>query len=572
MGSIVRPRQMRLYWSIQDNVPLVSRKCADSEIRIVPISKTSDPRPATRRDLELLREVVDHQFGSGSYRELLPHDEVVLIGRVPYLDTAYEIIADGSILGHLFFDIYEFRWYFKPLEAAIYRIGNRLEKISKTAERGEYVGEASPSDPKFKLLENGLAERIRGRYIAVRTFKHVIAPLDSPNSLSKALSLNEPCVLARESEAIRFVWRISKRGKIIVSFSGGKDSSVLLEVVRRSDVHHEVYFNNTGLELPETLEFVERIGYDILGEAGNAFWMYVEKFGPPARDYRWCCKVLKLAPTYKALKSLAPGVTLVGQRRFESLSRRRSPRIWRNKWLPGFVTGTPINMWSALDIWLYIKLRGVQVNPLYERGFERLGCYLCPASRLSEFEKLKKWYPSLWERWSSFLSRYASKEGLGECWIRYGMWRWIHPPRRMEQLCSERRRALVTVALDSHEKQLTIDHFDKEAFLSLAHSLGAVRNGKISGRNFEVEIISPEEGLLAYKGELEEINGLIARSACTGCGVCKEYCEFGAIEIREKARILPDRCTRCGVCNDVCPLSFYRDRVVEVRSADVGAH
>ncbi len=555
---------MRLYWSVQENVPVVSRGCAEREVRIVPTSKTSDPRPATRADMSLLRRIVDEQFGSGAYNELIRSD-VVLFGRAPYLDTAYEVISDGGVLGHLFFDLYEMRWYFKPLEHSIDRIGHRMEFLPIEGKRGEAIGYAE-GGPKFKLLKNGLAERLGDRYVVVRVFKPREELIEERSSWDRVLRVNEPCILSNESKAIRFVWRASKRtSRVIVSFSGGKDSSALLEIVRRSGVNHLVYFNDTGLELPETLRFVEDTGYDLVGDAGDAFWRYVGGFGPPARDYRWCCKVIKLLPTYRALKALAPGLTLVGQRRFESSARMASPPIWRNRWLPGFVTGAPINDWSALQTWLYLKLRSVRVNPLYERGFERLGCYLCPASRLSEFVKLEKSYPDLWEQWHSFLSDYASREGLDACWIKYGMWRWIRPPSRMLQLCPEVRRSLVTV--ESRGNLLKINPFDEETFLSLAHSVGSVSNGRVSGRDFEAEVVSSGEGLISYRGDVGRLKGLIARSACTGCGVCGEYCEFGAIEIREKARIHPDRCTKCGVCNEVCPLSFYEDEVVDWRLA-----
>ncbi len=123
------------------------------------------------------------------------------------------------------------------------------------------------------------------------------------------------------------------------------------------------------------------------------------------------------------------------------------------------------------------------------------------------------------------------------------------------------------MTVESRGNLLKISPFDEETFLSLVHSVGSVSNGRVSGRDFEAEVVSSGEGLISYRGDVGRLKGLIARSACTGCGVCGEYCEFGAIEIRERARIHPDRCTKCGVCNEVCPLSFYKDEVVDWRLA-----
>ncbi len=552
---------MRLYWSISENVPVISKECSRSDLRIVPTSKTSDPRPATRWDLDLLRKVVDEQFGAGTFNELLPRSQVVLMGRVPYMDSAYEIIADGSVLGHLFFDIYEFKWYFKPLEASIQRIGHRMEILRKKAYRGEELGMASHEDPKFILLENGLAERIEGKYIVTRIFKNREAPLDNASKWNDVVSINEPCILAMESRSIRFIWRISKRGNLIVSFSGGKDSSALLELVNRSDVAYHTYFNDTGLELPETIEFVEKIGYDIKGE-GDSFWRYVSKFGPPARDYRWCCKVLKLTPTRKALKYLAPGVTLVGQRKYESSARMRSRSIWKNRWLPEFVTGAPLNDWSSLQTWIYIMIRRVRTNPLYEGGFERLGCYLCPASRLSDYRRIEERYPDLWYRWKDFLSRYAARMGYGECWLRYGLWRWINPPERMRSLCSVERKPLMTAVVERNA--LRMDPYNKEMLLSLALSIGRVRGDLVSGKR--ISFITNVEDI-RFEGDLSLLIKVGIRSvACAGCGVCKEYCDNNAILLIDgKARIDPSRCISCGICNDICPLSFYAGKIVRIK-------
>ena len=55
------------------------------------------------------------------------------------------------------------------------------------------------------------------------------------------------------------------------------------------------FFIDTGLEFPETIEFVKSQNVEFISKAGN-FWQAVEKAGPPAKDHRWCCKLLKLNP------------------------------------------------------------------------------------------------------------------------------------------------------------------------------------------------------------------------------------------------------------------------------------
>ena len=84
-----------------------------------------------------------------------------------------------------------------------------------------------------------------------------------------------------------------------------------LDLVARSGLEFYVYFNDTGLEPPETYKNLEAIrekyGVEVIvGAAGDRFWRAMKLFGPPARDYRWCCKVIKLGPTTEALKAKFP--------------------------------------------------------------------------------------------------------------------------------------------------------------------------------------------------------------------------------------------------------------------------
>jgi len=537
---------MRLYWDPLENVPLVSRGCS-REAFTVPISKVSDPRPAFDWDIKLLKGVLEAQFGAGAYEDLIIN-EVVLLGRAPYLDTSYEVIADGTVLGHLFFDIYEFKWYFRPDPPSIIRIGHRIERRSMYGRRGEEIGEAEPGDPKYLLLENGIAERIGNKYVVIKEFKKRIKePLDVKNSWGKVISMNEPSVLSREFESIKMIWRLTKGRGVVVSFSGGKDSSVLLELARRSDINFLTYFNDTGLELPETISFVESTGCDIVGDAGDSFWRNLGHFGPPARDYRWCCKVIKLMPTYRALKHLRPGLTLVGQRRYESSARMRSPYLWRNEWLPGFLTAAPLNDWSNLQAWLYIRIRGLRINPLYFEGFERLGCYLCPASRLSDYIRLRERYSSLWERWEGFLMRYARERGYDTCWLTYGMWRWVDPPERMRKLCGTVREKPIKVSIDG---TISVSELDYERFINLS------RTSRSTMKVLKDRLILSED-------PIEALRILVRANLCTGCGVCLEYCERKAIKLSEKASV-GDSCDRCGLCNEVCPLSSYFMKLIDI--------
>ena len=54
----------------------------------------------------------------------------------------------------------------------------------------------------------------------------------------------------------------------------------------------------------------------------------------------------------------------------------------------GDLTVNAIYEWSDRDVWDFIKDRGIEVNPLYEMGFRRVGCVLCPLA--TKQEKLKE--------------------------------------------------------------------------------------------------------------------------------------------------------------------------------------
>ena len=133
-----------------------------------------------------------------------------------------------------------------------------------------------------------------------------------------------------------------------MSYSGGKDSLVTLLVTLKAGLQLPMIFADTGLEFPETLQNVadvaEKYGLSVISESGGEnFWKSFEVQGPPAVDFRWCCKSCKLAPVKTLIeKNWGEAVSFIGQRKFESAKRMQSPRVWRNKNVPCQLSAAPI--------------------------------------------------------------------------------------------------------------------------------------------------------------------------------------------------------------------------------------
>ena len=558
-----------LYWCLSCNTPLVSRVCSRCSSPGAPVKTSiySDPRPASRWGLSLLREVLERDYGHGAYEALLPlGDSCVLFGRAPYLDVSYEVIADGAVLGYLFYDLYTWRWLFKPSKPGAMRLLEQglMEEVDASGSIGSRICPAPPGSPPFKLLSGlrGLAERRGSTYF--------VSKLYPPGSLelaevkqSSMLEANLPALAEMESKAVVFIIRESrKRRHLVVSYSGGKDSTVVLKLAERSELSFKVYFNDTGLEMPETLEVAEKAlrSHDsIRGEAGDAFWRTVQGFGPPARDYRWCCKVCKLAPTYRALKETQDALVLVGQRRYESASRRRAPPVWRNRWVPGVLSASPVNSWSALAVWLYIRWRKLGYNPLYEAGFDRIGCFMCPASRIAELKLVEEMHPKLAWKWSLELRRWAERRKLPESWLRYHLWRWVKPPERVLRLAGltgtyPRNK----VALRASSSALEVEPYSQDRMLKLARTAGRLRGLELEAGEAKLKLLGDR---IEYHGSLEVVLPIASKLAaramlCPGCSVCTAYCPVGALKPGAPAEA-SDRCTSCSLCSEVCPILEY---------------
>jgi 3'-phosphoadenosine 5'-phosphosulfate sulfotransferase (PAPS reductase)/FAD synthetase/NifU-like protein involved in Fe-S cluster formation len=177
-------------------------------------------------------------------------------------------------------------------------------------------------------------------------------------------------------------WELQHSKNAVISFSGGKDSTVLADILAEFELTK--VFIDTRLEFPETYAFIRNgVGngtvIDIAKAKSNFFSLCKQK-GFPKHGYRWCCKTQKFEPFAQYLSEkygTEEVYVFSGERRWEGLYRMAQPMRKAHKHIPTQMTIQPLLDWFALDIWCYIWSRKLPVNRVYD-FFDRAGCWLCP--------------------------------------------------------------------------------------------------------------------------------------------------------------------------------------------------
>ena len=256
-----------------------------------------------------------------------------------------------------------------------------------------------------------------------------------PNQIKKDVKNNKDILKEMEDEAISFICDVYEKfgnNHIFVSFSGGKDSTVVLHLVEKcfSELNEEfnVLFVNTTLESEHTLDFV----YKTVGGLKNFIELHPEsdayslmvKYGIPTRLNRWCCKKLKLEPIQNGMSDyLREGVlSFEGTRRCESPRRNKYRRIEVYKVFKGETKVHPILEWNDVEVWLYIYWRGLGINEMYRYGFTRCGCIFCPY-HTKLVEKMCRMLYDVEKYWDLLKSQLESIGLDSEKYISNGYWK-----------------------------------------------------------------------------------------------------------------------------------------------------
>ena len=584
-------------WDIQKNVPTFREDCWDCEVVELLMTDPGDARPAFDHDYEVFREALVNEFGADISKEILGNG-IVLVNKGAGLDDFREFFARGTIVGKVYWEPVERRWRFRASYASAYVL---LEKgLASTVEVNEIPKEGSTIFAQCKegeqviLTKGGCPAGVgycrKGRVRVVTSFpkelvcKDPFPAPDLPTTIEDMIKHNEKRLVRLVSQSKKFIYVMREKVRdrpLTVSFSGGKDSLVALHLTLQLE-KPIIVFNNTGIEMPETIETVERVSKEwglelVVADAGDDFWKAMMKNAPPARDLRWCCKVTKLVPMARLVKERWPNGTLnvVGQRALESIERSKSPRVWRNKWFPQVLNIAPIHYWTQLDVWMYIfknKLTNV-LNPLYFKGFERVGCFMCPASLLAEFEYTKRVHPELWSKWEERVEWWRKFIGLPPEWRDFALWRWLSPNNKKKSFMHKLKvqidwkKEYQGHVLPHIEEKEVKDNFVKIKFKSNIQRaiedqysiLGKDRKGN-SIMTPNGHTITVDEREIAVKGDNALEEALVASALihrwyqCMGCKSCEVWCPTGAIKVDERPKVNPDKCISCRLCVLECPI------------------
>jgi phosphoadenosine phosphosulfate reductase len=595
------------------------------EPRMFEINSPGDIRPCMGEGYGILRTIFEETFGTFSPLE----GRMIFFNKVPGEDRTDEIIAHGAVIGILRFDMKDNRQVIELRQpgADIFRevatknivvFGNMSGHLKGKSIPGaniiETVGNISEGDSVIvrKALKAGPgialanSENMKTAEKAVR-IRDLNAASDMPISPKSDrdtfVNANKEYLLMLESAGVSDIKSFirNKKQPVTVSFSGGKDSLAAYGMASGASKNPDLLFINTGLEYPETLEYVKKFAEKYeetlrVADAGNAFWDNVETFGPPAKDFRWCCKVCKLGPITDLISKEYPDgtITVEGNRMLESFARSKTGFVSKNPFVPNQINLNPVRTWSAAEVWGYIWMRNLDYNPLYDRDFERIGCYLCASCLSSEWRNTGRIHPDMYVKWENHLHGYAEERGLPPEYVDMGFWRWKVLPPKMIQLAEgldlrvePSKKGKLSVKMLKGASECTAGGFSLEAVVTVTRNRDfsyvedAMRTvGEVkSSPEFEIILLKTAEGRAkifgggqisitadsaqnAKKTFEKTVKALLRAQLCTSCGICAKGCSRHAIKISGGMRVDPERCNGCGRCEKSCMVAHYYDKMV----------
>lgn len=411
--------------------------------------------------------------------------------------------------------------------------------------------------------------------------------------ISKFVEANKSRLHYLKDEAFEFVRKSAAKfdeERIVISFSGGKDSTVTADVVIKALSNPSLVhiFGNTTLEFPYTVEYAERYRdnhpqaiFQIAKNEEQVFMDVCEDIGPPARMMRWCCSMFKTGPITRVINSLYRNqqiLTFYGIRKSESVSRSKYNRIEddaESAKIQQQTVASPIFFWKDIDIWLYMMAEEVDFNYAYRLGYDRVGCWCCPNNNQRAQFLSRIYMPVQSKKWRDFLIEFAKKIGKEdyEVYVDSGKWKARQGGNGL-QAAGDVKLRFTNCTSEEHAKiYRLVKPFDDDLigmfvpFGRVAPELGnkLLREVLVLDVKSNVPILSiqpfSQDGYdyavkiktmnVASHDDLQRMAGYQVRkfNACRKCLKCESICRSGAISIiGDSYFINPDKCVHCKMC------------------------
>lgn len=251
-----------------------------------------------------------------------------------------------------------------------------------------------------------------------------------------------------EERAIKYFRQFEPESEpYYLAYSGGKDSDVIKSLAKLADVKNEAVHNLTSVDAPETVNYIQSQKDVRIDMYEKSMWRLIEeKLFPPTRIARYCCSELKerggkgrlvatgvrWAESGKRAES-ADLIKIIGKSKTTIKEAEKSGIDYRVTRQGGVVLNNdnsesrkfvemcytnrktmlnPIIDWEDGNVWEFLNYYGIESNPLYQCGFNRIGCIGCPNAskhRYVEFERYPKYRENYVKAFDRMLLRRKEK-------------------------------------------------------------------------------------------------------------------------------------------------------------------
>lgn len=447
-------------------------------------------------------------------------------------------------------------WHFEMQDEVPYLWSEANNYIYRGTKIAKIKGGSLSEEPELEIIYEKSGD---GEPNPMLAFGETLAPVD----IHAMNERNRDILAILEQITVKKIYDYYRKYKnkldcFHVAFSGGKDSIVLLELVKKAlpRSSYIIVFGDTGMEFPDTYNAVREVE-DRCHDEGIDFYRARSHFdpmdswrlfGPPSNVLRWCCSVHKSAPqTLKIREVLGRddyvGADFVGVRAQESIRRSEYEYESYGKKQRGQYSLNPMLEWSSAEVWLYIYAHGLVINETYKKGNSRAGCLLCPmGGGKADYFRCAAYGEEI-RRYTNTIREVIDDKSI-DTYVTNGGWIGRRNGRDIKGNTSNYYEEIeggylyITVP---HPK--TSWHEWIKTIAEIPTSLVVdVVDGKLVAR------IPAELDKTPTAKQIKQVFHKVAY--CEGCRVCEANCPHGCISFNPELRI-DNRCIKCGQCRKI---------------------